>query len=413
MHNNRHTIKIVVVGGGFGGIYTIKNLLKNQNQFKDNIEITLINKHNYFLFSPMLHEVATGGLDSTNIIEPIREFFQHNNVNLILGEVQTVDLNSKKVCLQDQNIDFDYFVLATGSKTNFYNNNTLVNNPNVYELKNLEHAHKIREKVISSFEKANNTIDDTLKQKLLTFVIVGAGATGVELSAELSELIYHDLVNVYTNINKKDIKIILISGDNQILSGYSAKSQRFAKNYLTKLGVEIFTNCFVTDVNLSCLNLNSTDTLKSNNIFWVAGVTPQYPKIIGKVEFSKLNRLIVSNNLNLPNYNFAFAVGDIVDGWPMSAYAATRQSVIVAQNIINTLNDKKLLEFNFEPKVKLVSLGQKNAILEVGNVNLHGRIIWFIWRTIYLSKIMSFRRKVKIALNWTFNLFSKRDTSVY
>lgn len=218
-----------MLGGGFGGIYTIKNLLKNQNQFKDNIEITLINKHNYFLFSPMLHEVATGGLDSTNIIEPIREFFQHNNVNLILGEVQTVDLNSKKVCLQDQNIDFDYFVLATGSKTNFYNNNTLVNNPNVYELKNLEHAHKIREKVISSFEKANNTIDDTLKQKLLTFVIVGAGATGVELSAELSELIYHDLVNVYTNINKKDIKIILISGDNQILSGYSANLKDLQK----------------------------------------------------------------------------------------------------------------------------------------------------------------------------------------
>ncbi len=395
---------LVIVGGGFGGIYTARKLEACVS--KDVLEVTLVSKNNYFLFTPMIHEVATGGLDKNNVVDAIREVLS-DKINFLMGEVTEINLKEKYVKHNDCKLNFDYLVIATGAVTNYYD----ITGAQQYTLplKTINDALKIKNEVLESFEKAACTKDTELRKQLLTFAIVGGGPTGLELTAELVELIQENAGNNFPNLSLDEVKIDLICGP-CIIQYFDKTSQEKTMNYLKGLGVSMIMEN-VTEVGEGYIKLTSGQTIKSKNIFWTAGVKPNVPAIFPNPELDKTGRIVVNEFFQISGYDNIFAIGDVAAGWPMLAYTASEQANHLASNIMNLMSNKSMKPFKFKPAVKLMSLGQKNAIGEFFGLKLSGRPLWFVWRTVYLYRIPSFKKKVKIAINWTFNLFTNRDIS--
>lgn len=395
---------LVIIGGGFGGVYTAKKLENCISE--DVLDITLISKNNYFLFTPMIHEVATGGLDKNNVVDAIREILS-KRTKFLMGEVTNVNLSEKYVTQNGHKVNFDYLVLATGAQTNYYG----ITGAEQYTLplKTINDALKIKSSVIESFERAACTQDHELRKQLLTFTIVGGGPTGLELTAELIELIHENAGNNFPNLTLDDVTINLICGP-CIIQYFDKVSQDKTEKYLKKLGVN-FIMKNVKEVGDGYVKVDGDDTLHSKNIFWTAGVTPTIPAIFPNVELDKSGRIVVNEYFQIAGHDSAFAIGDVAAGWPMLAYTASEQAAHLAGNLTSLLSGKSMKPFKFKPTVKLMSLGQKNAIGEFFGLKLSGRLLWFVWRTVYLVRIPSFKKKVKIAINWTFNLFTNRDIS--
>lgn len=399
---------LVIVGGGFGGLYTLKSIQRCSDCLENDLKITLISKENYFTFSPMLHEVATGGLDYNNVVEPIRDVIDCS-VTFIQDTVKEVNLDKQTIKCSMNELNYDYLVLATGATTNYFGNE----NAEKYSipLKSIIDSKNIKNQILSCFEKAANETNPKEKEKLLTFVVVGGGPTGIELVTEIAELIDDSLLHKFPTITKKDTHLVLACG-NDILGPFDEISKKRAKDYMTKLDIKLVMD-FVKDVEKEKVLFNKEDSVETCSIFWAAGVKPILPKMHPEIEKDKIGALIVKPTLQLNSYGNVFALGDIASGWPMLAYTATRQAKYVAMNILALIKGEKLNEFEFEPKVKLVSLGRNNALGEFLGLKLSGRLIWFLWRSVYWSKVLSFKKKAKISLNWAFNLFVSRDISKY
>ncbi len=396
--------QLVIIGGGFGGLNTALRLEKCV--CSDILEVTLVSKENYFLFTPMIHEVATGGLDKNNVVDSIRELLTEKTKFLMM-EVTEIDLTNKVVHTNSHNINFDYLVIATGAVTNY------CGVPGAKEhtlpLKNINDALRIKSKIIESFEKAANTDDGKLRKQLLTFAVVGGGPTGLELTAELVELIMENAGNNFPSLLYDDVKIDLICGPS-VIQYFHEKSQETTMDYLKGLGVSMEMEN-VVEVGENFIKLSNGKTIESRNIFWAAGVKPNIPTITPNVVLDKTGRIVVNEYFQIPSNTDIYALGDVAAGWPMLAYTADEQASHFVSNLIKLVNNKPLEPFNFKPAVKLMSLGQKNAIGEFFGLKLSGRLLWFVWRTVYLVRIPSFKKKVKIAINWTFNLFTNRDIS--
>lgn len=392
--------RIVIVGGGFGGIYTLKNLQSKLGELRSIVEIVVISKENYFEFSPMLHEVATGGLDSNNVVEPIREMLDEY-VTFIKGEVTHIDLEERELHLIDKMLHYDYLVLATGATTNYFG----IENAEKHTLpiKTLKDSINIKNSIIEYFEKYSKENNEKIK-----IAIVGGGPTGVELAVETAELVHETLVPEYNNVECSEIDIKLLTGG-FLLSMFSEHSQQIARGYLNKMNIEVLDDK-VIEVKESTLVLENDEKIPFNLAIWAAGVKALIPKVTPEIEMEH-GRVAVEKTLQIRGYPTAYALGDIAAGWPMLAQIATKQAPVVAENIIKAIKNKKPEIFEYEVKIQMLSLGQKNGIGEFGNLRLNGVFVWFLWRTVYLSKIISSKKKIKIALNWTFNLFAKRDIS--
>ena len=391
---------MLILGGGFGGIYTAKYLQKHcQNKF----EVTLISDKNYFEFSPMLHEVATGGLYQNNVVESISTIAKKLEINFVKDYVTLINLQTRQVYTKNNNFSYDYLVMATGSKPRFFN----IKGAKEYTipLKTLAQAASIKESVLGA------AFDSDQSHSKINYVVVGGGPTGLELTAELCDLVENELYTLSVK-PKKSYKITLIVGEDKLTTFFSEKTQARVKKTLRDRGVKIIFGKRVSRVTKTGLVLSDDSKIDSNTIYWAAGVEPNIPETKGDLTKDNLGRIITNGHLQLKNYPEVFCVGDIVSGWPMLAYTATKQASITAQNIYLSFLGSSLKKFDFEPKVKLMSLGQKHAVGEFGSVSVHGFWVWFLWRTVYLFKILTTRKKLQIALNWTYNLFVGRDVSV-
>jgi NADH dehydrogenase len=394
-------IKIVIIGGGFGGIYTAKNLSK---LFGENAEITLINKSNYFVFTPLLHEVATGSLTPESVSESIREIFRGSQVIFIEDTVNEIDRANKIVRIRNKSLNYDYLVISSGAETNYFGISGAQENS--FGLKNLNDAIKLRNHITSTLDKAH-----TQKNKdLLSFAIIGAGATGVELATELIE--YTDnILNLYYKgsiFRKEDIKISIITNMPDIMNQFPAKMRAIAFSQLKKKGIEVILNTIVTKVESNLITFGDSKTLKANTIIWVAGVKPSLSEIKG-IEIGPNNRLEINEYLQLIKNPEIFALGDSAGTYPMLAQIAVQQAKIVANNIYALTNKKELKKFTTETKGLLISLGQWSATGQFGKITLSGPIMWWIWRTIYLFNFNSWKKRFEIAVEWTINLFYPRD----
>jgi len=420
-------MKIVILGGGFGGVYTLKYLHKffhirgltriltrpsaGKAGISENFKLVLVNKKNYFLFTPLLHEVVTGSISLENLVEPVREIIKCCDYEFIHGEVERIDLEKKIVELNEIKLNYDCLVIALGSKTNFYNISGAKENS--FTLKSLDDAIKLRNHFIHMFEIASKNQDEGL----LTFIIVGGGATGVELAGEMSDYFYKTFSKFYSKEIISKVKIILIERGNELIPQFSPKLRKIALEVLKKKNVEVILEKGVKEVGKDFIKLEDERIIKTKTVIWTAGVEPNLPEIIGNIEKDNRGRLIVNEYLQVKNYNNVFSIGDACcylqnqKPLPQLAQVAVRQAEIVAKNIFNLIKNKPLEKFVYKHQGDLISLGRFFAIGEIKKISFSGFFAWILWRGVYLSKMISNKDKIKTFTDWLLDFFYSRDTT--
>ena len=413
---NEKPVKILIIGNGFGGIYALKNLRKIFGKTKT-IELSLIGEKNYFLFTPLLHEVATGGINPMNIIEPIRKVLGCCLKNFYLGKAEQINLQDKTVLVGGAPVAYDYLIIAPGSETNFFN--TPGANQYAFSLKSIEDAIKIKNRCITQMERASHLKNSAERKKMLKFVIVGGGPTGVELAAELEELVRETFAHYYHKEIIDDISIVLIQKGSALVPQFYPKIRAKSLRVLQKKGIKTMLNSAVKEIGISYVIINDGVKIPTETVIWVAGVKPVNLKFDQPVEKSPDSRLAVNECLQLQNHPEVFAIGDIAlfkdekknVFLPQLAQVAEKEAKTVARNIKFLIENKMPEKFFYKNSGNLMSLGKWKAVGQISDFTFSGHIAWFIWRTVYLSKLISFRKKVRVALDWTMNLFSPRDIS--
>ena len=430
---------VVVLGAGFGGTYVTKKLAKYVK--KGLIDVTIVNKTNYFLFTPLLHEVATGSLSPTSVAEPLREVFSGTGVELCQGTVQSIDLGEHRVHISSSNgsrhtLPYDYLVISTGAKTNYYG----ISGAEKYTLplKDLSDAVRIRTHVIDCFEEAIMCEDPVERARLLSFVVVGGGPTGVETVAELNEFIHGIIDRYYCKTHACDhdeLKVTLINSGPELLQQFPATLRASVLSHLKSQGIDVRLDNAVNNVTPHTISLvgktsgmiggideETVETIQTSTIIWAAGVKPVTLDLIGANNLTGVSssniagnsRLLVDEFFRLNGDERAFSLGDMAGASPMLAQVAVGQAGVVAANIIASIKQKPLKTFSYRSKGSLVSVGKWFAVGALysrgGNPHvIKGRFAWWLWRTTYLSKFASWKKRIRIMFEWTLQLFFPRD----
>jgi len=407
--------RIIIVGAGFGGIYTLKRLhdLFHRNT---NIQITLVNEKNYFLFTPLLHEIATGGINPENAIEPIRRILGCCLHALCLGKATKVDPEKKIITTTAGDLSYDYLVLAPGAKTNFYD--ILGAKDYCFSLKTLDDAISLKNHCIGLIEQASHIKERDERKNMLHFVVVGGGPTGVELAAEMQEFLKGTFSKYYSKDVIDDISITLIQKASELLPQFSKPLRTKSLEILRRKGVNVRLQTSVSQVTQNNIKINEGIIIKTRTVVWVAGVQPVRLTFTGPVEQDKNGKLEVNQYLQLDKHPNIYAIGDIAqvksnsgNYLPSLAQVAVQEARNVAENIKQQINKQKLKPFVYKSSGSLISLGPWMAIGEISHFFFSGHLTWWIWRTIYLSKLISWQKKIKVAIDWTVNTFSPRDIS--
>lgn len=389
--------KIVIAGAGFAGLYTAINLskaLKNRDS-----QITLVDQNNYFLFTPLLHEVATGNLNREQVITPIRQITNKYNIDFVNDKITKININDNKITTTNSNLNYDYLVIALGSK----NNDDFATKESVFHLKTIKDATEIKNSIISKFEELS--IKNTSYK--IKISVIGAGPTGVELVAEISE--FCNSIKHFLKCKKIDFQVTLISNIDTILSNFDKKSQGRTLNILKRKNIEILLDTNIIQIDKNTLISDDNKKIHSDITISTVGVSANKININDKIHKDDRDRLYTTNNLNLKEYPNVFVAGDMSAGYPMDAQLAVKQAKHITENIENLISNNELKPFIYKPMGKLVSLGSRYALGEVNGKTFSGRYVWFIWRTVYLSKMILWSKKISVATNWTINLFSSRD----
>lgn len=410
--------KVVIVGGGFGGVYATQYLAPLVK--KGLIEITLISKDNHFLFTPLLHEVATGSLPAESVIEPLREVFRGSGIGVVISEVKCINTKSNVVeAISGERYNFDYLILATGA---------LSAGPQVsgageqslLTLKSIKDANAIRNKLIDQFEHAVAAQNKEVRRKELSFVVVGAGPTGVEVVAEIAEFARTSLCAYFADagIKKDDVSITLVGKSTEVVPQFHPSVRTYVADSLQRKGVRLVLGKGVTDVKTSSIRLDDGKEIPAALLVWTTGVRPIFPAFFGEMKTDTSGRVLVDEFLRVKGNVNIFAVGDVAatlgmknadQPLPMLAQVAVREAQHVAKNITALIKGKSLVPFSYRIRGLLLSLGQWDAAAEVLSFRFYGRFAWWLWRTIYLFNYPSWRKRFKVAGRWTVNLFTPRD----
>lgn len=407
-------VRILIVGTGFGGVYTLKKLHDRFHR-DSRVRLSIVGEKNYFLFAPLLHEVATGGISPENIAEPVRGMFECCLYDFHTGRANLINLKERIVNAGDERVAFDYLVLAPGAETTYYN--VPGAKEHSFSLKSLEDAIKIKNRIITQIEKASDVKDKEERKKMLRFVVVGGGPTGVELAVEVQEFIKNTFSRYYSKEIIEDASVVLIQKMPELLMQFAGKLRKKSLAFLEKKGIQVLLNTDVSEVSPSFVLVNKEKIIPAETTVWVAGIKPadiQFDEAVLKTEDGKV---LVNEYLQLQDFPNIFALGDFSafkqkDGngfLPALAQVAVRQAETVAENIERLIDGKQPKKFNYRHKGDLISLGQWMAIGQIKGVSFWGRVVWLLWRTVYLSKIISWRKKTKVGLEWTINFFLPRD----
>jgi len=415
---------IVILGAGFGGVYLAKKLVPQVKAGK--IDVTIINRTNYFLFTPLLHEVATGSLSASSVAEPLREVFVGTGIQVIQADVISVNPATKTVTTSVGVTEFDYLVIATGADTNYYG----ISGAEKFALplKNLADAAHIRARIIDSFEQAVLVNDPKERLHLLSFAVVGGGATGVETVAELSDFA-HEIMDRYYHNNKAhagtpgscnadELAITLVHTGPEVLQPFPQALRTAAADRLKERCVSLQLGSTVTAVTKDGLTLTDNISIPAHTVIWAAGVKANVPHFEGGDPTLVAGRLVVNEYFNMTGNERIFAFGDVAAyadttpkhaPLPMLAQVAVQQADLVARNIIASIKEKKLRSFEYHSKGSMVSVGSWFAIGFIGRFKLFGKLTWWMWRTVYLFKFASWKKRFRIMFEWTLEVFYPRD----
>jgi NADH dehydrogenase len=389
------TQHVVIVGGGFAGLYAAR-ALRNAP-----VRITLVDRHNYHLFQPLLYQVATAALNPSDIAAPIRSILRRQaNVSVLLGEAASIDANRKVVSLADgAELAYDYLILATGATHSYFSHPEW--EQNAPGLKSIDDALEIRRRVLIAFEAAEREEDEAARNALLTFVIVGAGPTGAELAGALSEIARQTMLRDFRRINPSSARIILIEGKERVLPTYPPSLSRKAQRQLEHLGVEVVTNAVVTSLNDREVCIGEK-TIPTRTVLWAAGVKASgLAKSLG-VPLDRAGRVLVNPDLTIPGHADVFVAGDLaaVGDVPGVAPAAIQEGNHTAMNVERAVTGKPLRPFHYFDKGSLATIGRAAAVADIRGLKLSGFIAWIAWLTIHIFFLIGFRNRFLVITQW-------------
>lgn len=405
--------RIVILGGGFGGIYTARYLEKALGR-RDDYEIVLVNKENYFVFQPMLAEVISGSIGLLDTVSPIRRLLPRTNLHV--RDVESVDLKNQIITTSPgfrphaHAIHYDYLVLALGNVTDFRGLRGLPEH--AIPFKNLADALYLRNHAIRALEEAAiETDDEELRSQLLTFVVAGGGFSGVEIVAELNDFV-REVARSYRGIDPKEIRVVLVHSQNRILPEISEKLALFAQKILAKRGVEILLNCRLEAASGGEAILSNGERIPTRTLVSTIPSSP-HPIIEGlELPKGRGGRVRANRFLEVEGATNIWAVGDCAEVpqpngtvCPPTAQHAIRQARTAAENIVAAIGGGRKKEFAFEGLGTMCALGHRSAVAEIMGIKISGFFAWWMWRTIYLMKLPGWGRRLKVASSWTLDLF--------
>lgn len=406
--------RVVIVGGGFGGLYAAKELGKS------NVQVTLIDKRNFHLFQPLLYQVATGTLSPADISSPLRGILsRYRNVNVLMDEVTDVDPAQQKVMLRNQELDYDTLIVATGVSHHYFGNDHW--KPTAPGLKTVEDALEMRRRIFVAFEAAEKETDPEQRQAWLTFVIVGGGPTGVELAGAIAELAFNTLKSDFRNIDTTEAKILLIEGLDRVLPPYPPELSAKAAQSLARLGVTVRTKSMVTNIENNIVTVKQGDEVQqipARTILWAAGVKAS---AMGKVleqrtgaTLDRAGRVMVEPDLSIPNHANIFVIGDLAHfahqgdkPLPGVAPVAVQQGKYVAKLIRQRLKGEAVSAFHYDDAGSLAVIGQNEAVVTLRSMKFSGIIAWFIWIFAHIYYLIEFDNKLVVMVQWMWNYFTR------
>jgi len=407
---------IVIIGGGFAGV----NLV-NQLNDDDAYSVILVDKNNYNFFPPLLYQVATGYLETSNISYPFRKLFRgKKNFTFRMGTVESVVQEQNKVILDTGELEYDYLVFATGTETNYFGMENV--KANSVPMKTVSDALYMRNTMLAKLEKASREKDPAKRKKMLTVVVAGGGPTGVEISGMFAEMKKTVIPSDYPELIGTNAEIFLVDGVKTVLAPMSEKSQQYTYNTLTKMGVKIHLNSLVKDYVDGIVYFADGKTIAADTLIWAAGVTSMVFEGIEKESYGRGRRMLVNEHNLLLNTQNIYALGDTClqttdknfpDGHPQVAQVAIQQGKNLGKNFKHMVNGKALEPFSYNDKGSMAIIGRNKAVADLPNPKLHfdGFIAWVAWLFIHLISLIASGNKIKTLYNWTTSYFT-RDQSL-
>jgi NADH dehydrogenase len=410
--------RILLLGGGFGGLYTAIELEKQLARHPE-VAITLVNRDNFFSFTPMLHEVAASDLDITHIVNPVRKMLKRTH--LFLGDVRRIDLEKKLVSVthgsdhHGHELPYDHLVIGLGAVTNFYQLPGLA--ARALTMKSLGDAIHLRNHLIQNLEEADTecAVQACLREPLLTCVVAGGGFAGVETIAGVNDFV-REALHFYRNLHAEQVRMVLVHPGPVILPELSEKLGRYAQMKLAQRGVEVHLQARVSGVTDDGVQLSNGTFIKTKTLVWTAGSAPN--PLLAELACPKDRGRIVANEfLAVPDRPGVWALGDCAvipdpktgKPYPPTAQHALRQGRVLARNIAAAIRGGRQRPFVFSTLGQLASIGRRVGVANILGINFSGFIAWWLWRTIYLAKLPRAEKKVRVALDWTLDLLFSKD----
>ncbi|MBX7221959.1 MAG: NAD(P)/FAD-dependent oxidoreductase [Blastocatellia bacterium] len=407
--------RIVILGGGFGGVYAAMEFEKSLAR-DPNIEITLVNRENFFLFTPMLHEVAASDLDITHIVNPIRKLLKR--VNFFHGDVETIDLPNRTVVVSHgdthhhHELEYDHLVVALGSITNFFD---LPGKERAMTMKSLGDAIHLRNHMISNLEEADFECCPFVREPLLNFVVAGGGFAGVETMAGMNDFL-REALEFYPHLNENMLRLVLVHPGKVILPELNESLGAYAQKKLSERNVEIRSNCKVKSIGEREVELTDGTKIVTNTVVWTAGTSPN-PLLDSLPVRKDRGRMVVNQCMEVEGWPGVWAFGDCASipdpktgkPFPPTAQHAIREGKVVAQNVAAAIRGKAKRPFEFTTIGLLAAIGKRTGVAQILGVNFSGFIAWLLWRGIYLSKLPRLEKKVRVILDWALDMVFTKD----
>ena len=409
--------RVLILGSGFGGTYALRHLVRSLNK-NENIETTMVSNENFFLFSPLLHEVAMGGIETRHIAYPIRRLHWRDRFNFIQAEVERIDIGGHQVVTSAGLLPYDYLVIALGSVSAVPQFAPQKRN-SIFTLKTLHDSMTIRNHIISAFEQASKESDPAARTRLLTFVVSGAGYTGVQIVTELSDFIHRTLVKFYRTVGRGDVRIVLVETEPQIIGDLHAKLSAYAMRQLQRVGIEVRLRSQVTKLSEGSLEINGDEIVPTETLIWVAGVTAN-PRVAElEVTRDRIGRVLVDRYLELPGSPGVYVVGDNArfedqrtgQAIPPRAHTAVRQARVAAKNILADIRGYDKQPYHYSQTSETVSLGGSRAVFRYRNVRIYGFAAKLIWLAAYSFLVTGAYNRVRIINDWILTRLFGRDTT--